>query len=409
MTIAREILWQPEAKDIEQSRLHAFRKWLKAHKNIDAGEYELMWQWSVDHADQFWLALTEFFQVKFHSPFQTVMSKDLMPGTKWFEGATLNYAEHIFLGMRGRDTAIVFVSERTAPRNISVDEMWSEVAKFQAYFLAQGIEPGDRIAGFLPNIPEATYAFLATVSLGAIWSCCSPDFGVSSVVDRFQQIEPKLFIAADGYYYNGKVHNRQDQVEAIQNALPTLKDTLIIRYVHAEEELFEKKVTYSDQLPDASAASARFVPVPFEHPLWVLYSSGTTGAPKAITHSHGGCLLEHLKYLAFHNDVHAGEHFFWYTTTGWMMWNFLQGSMLHGATIILYDGSPGYPDLNRLWQLTEELPIHHFGTSAPFLVACMKEGIQPGQDFRFNSIKKHRFHGFAITTRSIHLGVSIDP
>lgn len=310
-----------------------------------------------------------------------------MPDMVWFEGGTLNYAEHIFNGMAKQPIAILFACEQQALRSVSVEEMWRQVVRLQIYFRKHGVKSGDRIAGYLPNIPEATYAFLAAVSIGAVWSCCSQDFGVSSVVDRFAQIEPVLFVAADGYYYNGKTHSRIAEINSIRQALPTVKDALIITYVGVADETNMPDVSFLQSLEDGGDAAPSFEAVPFDHPLWILYSSGTTGAPKAITHSHGGCLLEHLKYLAVHNDVHAGERFFWYTTTGWMMWNFLQGTMLLGATIVLYDGSPGYPDLDRLWQLSDETGIHHFGTSAPFLIACMKEGIKPGEKYNLSQMR----------------------
>ena len=375
---SKDICWRPSDADIRNSRLTEYKHWLHKHHQIQFSDYHELWQWSVNHSETFWSSIAFFFNVKFHAPASNILAGTVMPEFTWFEGSTLNYAEHIYTGMSSQSTAIQFVDERGNSRVISTAEMWEQVVRFQTYYKRHGVKAGDRIAGYLPNIPEATFAFLAAISLGAVWSCCSQDFGVNSVVDRFAQIEPVLLIASDGYYYNGKTHNRQSEIQQIRESLPTLRDTLLIEYTGSYGEVTEVGLSLHSLLPPAADTIPEFIPVSFSHPLWILYSSGTTGAPKAITHSHGGCLLEHLKYLAFHNDVHHGEHFFWYTTTGWMMWNYLHGAMLHGATIVLYDGSPGYPSLSRLWTMAAELPIHHFGTSAPFLVACMKEGLQPG-------------------------------
>lgn len=381
----KEILWQPSGGDIKNSRLYEYRLWLKDHYSVETSDYESLWRWSVEFPDIFWESISSFFNVMHHTPFINILSGDAMPDHSWFEGSTLNYAEHIYRGMSAQDTAIIFSSEKGDPRKISAHEMWREVAKLQQYFINHGIKRGDRIAGYLPNIPQATYAFLASISLGAVWSCCSPDFGVSSVIDRFAQIEPKIFIAANGYYYAGKTHQRTAELDQIRLALPGLNDTLIVHYIDTDI-LPVPGISFYHEL-SAVEAIPKFEAVPFQHPLWILYSSGTTGAPKAITHSHGGCLLEHFKYLAFHNDVHSGEVFFWYSTTGWMMWNFLHASMLLGATIVLYDGSPGFPDLNNLWSLASTHKINHFGTSAPFIVACMNANLKPKESYDLKQLR----------------------
>ncbi len=369
-------LWTPSDAFLAGSNLRRFEAWLTEHRGITFDDYEALWQWSVDHVSDFWEAVWQYFDVIAHTPYEAVLTGDTMPGMRWFEGATLNYAEHIFRHRSEDRPALWFVSERHEPTAISWDELAHKIAAFQRFLQAQGIEPGDRVAAYLPNIPEAIVAFLATNALGAVWSCCSPDFGVRTVIDRFAQIEPSLFIAIDGYQYGDKPFDRRDEVEQIRAQIGD-PPTVFVPYLDAGATLPRATAWDAILAEYASDAPVIFTPVPFSHPIWVLYSSGTTGKPKAITHSHGGVLLEHLRYLAIHNDTHADEHFFWFTTTGWMMWNFLQASMLVGAVPVLYDGSPGYPDLNALWHLAAALPIHHFGTSAPYLTACMKRGLKP--------------------------------
>ncbi|MCB0564287.1 MAG: acetoacetate--CoA ligase [Phaeodactylibacter sp.] len=381
-------LWQPSEAFIRNSRLQHYLDWLKEKRGLHFATYPEAWSWSVDQPADFWESIWQYFDIASHSPYHRVMSDDPMPDTRWFEGSTLNYAEHIFRERNDEHPAIVFQSERHELMEISWRELEAAVACMAAYLRSIGVEKGDRVVAFLPNIPEASVAFLATCSIGAIWSSCSPDFGVHSVIDRFQQIEPKAFFAVDGYQYNGKPYDKMAAVGELCDQLPTLEKTILLPYLdeQADAGLIPNGILWADAM-QTEATHLPFEAVPFGHPIWVLYSSGTTGIPKAITHSHGGVLLEHFKYLAFHNDVHPGERFFWFSTTGWMMWNFVQASLLVGGTVVLYDGSPGYPDLNVLWAFTEKAGIHHFGTSAPYLVACMKQGLQPGKNYGLSKLR----------------------
>ncbi|MCB0558162.1 MAG: acetoacetate--CoA ligase [Lewinellaceae bacterium] len=388
MSDAPPILWQPTEAFIYNSRLKHYLDWLKEKKGLQFAGYPQAWAWSVEQPADFWESIWQYFNVVSHSPYHAVLSEDPMPDTRWFEGSTLNYAEHIFRSKNEEHPAIVFQSERHERMEVSWEELEGAVARLAAYLRSIGVKKGDRVVAFLPNIPEASVAFLATCSIGAIWSSCSPDFGVHSVIDRFQQIEPKVFFAVDGYQYNGKPYDKMGAVGELCVQLPTLEKTILLPYL--DEQTGATRIPNGILWAEAMQTEPTrlsFEAVPFEHPIWVLYSSGTTGIPKAITHSHGGVLLEHFKYLAFHNDVHPGERFFWFSTTGWMMWNFVQASLLVGGTVVLYDGSPGYPNLNILWDFTEKAGIHHFGTSAPYLVACMKQGLQPGKDYDLSRLR----------------------
>lgn len=374
------MLWKPSEAFKANAQMTQYMQWLNEARDVQLKDYDSLWEWSVNHTADFWQSISDHFQVIHHSTYQHVMSSDPMPHTKWFEGSTLNYAEHIFRNYHQERPAIMFQSERHALTAVSWPDLKQKVAALQSFFLGQGIQRGDRIAAYLPNIPEASVALLATMSVGAVWSSCSPDFGAASVMERFQQIEPKILIATDGYHYNGKVFDRTEEVKAILAALPSVKQIIWIPYLG--RDVLSSDLRDGIWWPEVMLTphtGLQFTPVPFDHPLWILYSSGTTGIPKAITHSHGGVLLEHFKYLAFHNDVHPGEIFFWFTTTGWMMWNYLHAALLLGATIVLFDGSPGYPDISVLWRLAAQTGMHHFGTSAPFIMACRKAGILPGE------------------------------
>jgi acetoacetyl-CoA synthetase len=380
-------LWTPPEKFVEQSNLTAYASWLKEVHGLDFPDYAALRQWSVTHPEKFWETIADYFKIIWRHPYELVMSSEPMPHTQWFSGGQLNYAEHIFRNTTDKHPAILFRSERHPLTAVSWAELREKVAALQAYFLSAGVKPGDRIAGYLPCIPEATICLLAAMSIGAVWSSCSPDFGTASVVERFRQIEPAILIAVDGYSYGGKKFDRMSEVASLGKSFPSLKKTILIPYLNEAPASGDipNLVSWAEVM-STPHGGLQFTPVDFSHPVWILYSSGTTGIPKAITHSHGGVLLEHFKYLAFHNDVKPGERFFWFTTTGWMMWNYLNAALLQGATIVLYDGNPGYPDLQVLWKLAEAAPIHHFGTSAPYIIACNKAGVFPGKEFDLASL-----------------------
>jgi len=370
------LLWEPSPEIRASANISRYIGWLRENHGLTFSSYDALWQWSVTDIDAFWQSIWEYFDVQGHRGTGPVGS-GRMPATRWFPTATGNYARQA-LRWQGERPAVVFRSEKGDCRTLAYPELTQQVARTAAGLRALGVSRGDRVVGYLPNIPEALIAFLAAASIGAIWSSCSPDFGAAGVIDRFQQIEPKVLIAADGYSYAGKAHDRGDAIRRIEAALPTVRTTVLVPYLSAEAvpDGLRHGMRWADLLQDAD--ELQFAELPFDHPLWVLYSSGTTGLPKAIVHGHGGVLLEHLKALSFHMDLGPKDVFFWFTTTGWMMWNYLVGGVLVGATVVLYDGSPGYPDMMALWRMAAQTGVTYFGTSASYLTACMKAGIQPG-------------------------------
>jgi acetoacetyl-CoA synthetase len=384
-------LWEPSEEFKDSARISDYMKWLKAEKDLAFEDYNDLWEWSATDLEGFWASVWEYCGVEASKPYETVLGKREMPGAEWFPGAQLNYTEHVLKNAEGRpdEPALLHRSEVRPLGEVSWGGLRDRTAALASGLRAMGVERGDRVAAYLPNIPEAVIGLLACASIGAVWSSCSPDFGAGSVVDRIKQIEPKVLLAVDGYRYGGKDYDRTEVVARLQQEIPTIQHTVLLPYVAEDPDTsqLENVVVWEDLLSEQEGAELSFEQVPFDHPLWVLYSSGTTGLPKAIVQSQGGILLEHLKKVVLHIDLGPEDRFFWFTTTGWMMWNMLVGGLLSGATALLYDGNPGYPDMNALWKFAEETGMTCFGTSASYITACMNAEIEPGRDFDLSSLK----------------------
>ena len=380
------LLWEPTPQTIADAKVTRFMDWLKETRGLEFGTYDELWSWSVDDLEGFWEAVWDYFEIRAHRPYDAVLPVKKMPGAVWFPGAELNYAEHA-LSRRDEHVAIISESEIRPREEITYSQLHRQVANFAVGLRAMGVEKGDRVIALMPNIPEAAVAMLATASIGAIWSACSPEFGIPSVIERFRQIEPKVLIAVDGYRYRERDFDKTDAVLELQRNLPTLEATVVLPYLSPQPDLsgLLQHTLWADAL--VAADDMTFEPVPFNHPLWVLYTSGTTGLPKPIVHGHGGILLEHLKTLSFHMDLGENDRFFWYTTSGWMMWNFLISGLLIDATVVLYDGDPAHPHMDRLWEFSHDTGATYFGTSAPFIQACLKAGIRPNEKFDLAAIR----------------------
>ena len=397
-TADAQALWSPSKDAVASAGLTGYLRWLAENRDLHFEDYHALWRWSVTEIEEFWGTLWEYFEViSSRDPqsgpgsgaeepaFDQVLAERVMPGARWFDGANLNYAEHIFRGKDEHEVAVLHASELRELSELRWGELREQVATIREGLQALGVSKGDRVVAYLPNGPEALIAFLATASLGAIWSSCSPDFGPGSIIDRFAQIEPKVMFAVDGYRYGGKDFDRMEVVADVASQIPSLERIVVVPYLSALPELsgIEQQETAAPpmtwgQLRDlGSGAELHFERVPFDHPLWVLYSSGTTGLPKAIVQGHGGILLEQLKKGYLHLDAQPGDRLFWFTTTGWMMWNFLIGGLLTPASIVLYDGNPAHPDMGVLWDLAERTGETTFGTSAAYIAACMKDGVRP--------------------------------
>ncbi|MBX5442653.1 MAG: acetoacetate--CoA ligase [Solirubrobacteraceae bacterium] len=368
-----DVLWSPPADALERTRMGRFLTTVNAERGLDLEDYDDLHRWSVTDLEGFWESVARFFDVRFHAPYERVLAERRMPGAVWFPGAKLNYVEHLLGTDEDTDTvAIVARSQTRDDIELTFGELRERVARCRAGLQRLGVQPGDRVVGYLPNIPETLIAFAATASLGAVWASCAPEFGVRSVVDRFGQIEPKVLLAVAGYNYGEKWIDRRREVAEIRASIPSVEHVVHVPY---GEPVIEDAVGWDDLL--AEDGPLAFDPVPFDHPIFVLFSSGTTGLPKAIIHGHGGILLEHCKNLGLAWDLNPGDRLLWFSTTAWMMWNALVSVLLTRASIVMIDGNPGYPDMGMQWRLAQELEATHMGVAPAFMLACRKAGVQP--------------------------------
>ncbi len=382
------ILWTPTQDQVNASQMEAFRDQVNSRFNIDLKNYFDLYEWSISNISDFWKAVWGFMAIEFSADYKQVVDDDSkMPGAQWFNGVKMNFAENL-LRIRSEKPAIHFKGEGQEVRTLSYYKLFDEVEKLASALRKIGIQQGDRIAGFMPNMPETIIAMLAAASIGAIWSSSSPDFGIKGVLDRFTQIEPKVLFAANGYYYNGKKIDSLEKLNSILNQLPSVGHVVVTPYTKSNPDISSlKNGILWDNFVDSKPSPLQFEQLPFQHPLYIMYSSGTTGLPKSIVHGAGGTLIQHLKELRLHGNIYQNDTIFYFTTCGWMMWNWLVSNLAIGAAIVLYDGSPFEPNANAMWDMVDELGITHFGTSAKYIDACKQKELSPIKTHSLESMR----------------------
>jgi acetoacetyl-CoA synthetase len=383
---APALLWSPTPERISRSQMRRYMDWLSRERGLTFSDYDSLWRWSITDLDAFWASLWDYFDIKAYKPYRAVLAKRTMPGAEWFPGAELNFVDQVLRHETDRRPAVLYASEQQGLQEMSWRSLREQVASVAALLRQRGIRRGDRVVAFAPNTPETLVAFLATVSIGAIWSVCSPDMGLNAVLDRFLQIEPKALFAVPSSHYGGKYHDKGEVVAALVDALPSVTDLILLPGTTAQPLPARPHLSQWSEII-ARPADLKVEPVPFDHPLWIVYSSGTTGLPKPIVHGHGGIILVIMAMMALHNDISSDDIYHWYSSTGWIMWNAQVAGLLVGATIAIYDGSPGWPDWNRLWAFAGETKATFFGAGAAFYANCQKAGVKPRQVADLSSLR----------------------
>ncbi len=381
-------LWTPSAERIRRSNLFRFTERVNDAHGIHLPDYDALYEWSIREPEAFWAMLWRYAEIRASRPYEAVLEEPRMPGARWFRGTRLNFAANL-LRYRDQRTALIGVDERDgAPQRVSYAELYGLVARFADFLESQGVGIGDRVAGFMPNRIATVVAMLAAASLGAVWSSCSPDFGFRGVMDRFGQIEPKILVATDGYFYGGKAFDTRERVAQVAAEIGSIRRVVVVPYIDEQPDISGiRNSLLWDAALNNPATEIDFAQLPFDHPLYIMYSSGTTGVPKCIVHGAGGTLLQHAKELLLHTDLKRDDVIFYFTTCGWMMWNWLVSSLLTGATVVLFDGSPGHPDMSVLWRLAQDLGISVFGTSPKFITGCEKAEIHPARGFDLSRLR----------------------